>query len=129
MLDRDLFVTTMDLAFSSESKTPSGYISCFTPSSPSESDDLLWESCRIVGRYVMGNTKSPNNQLVGMAQFIPEMENLFTGSLGKKRSRAFEVTNLGIVDGGLGEDGKGSEGKASFDRLKFSASLATAGNP
>jgi len=128
-LNMGFFVTTIEPAFSSESKTPSGYISCFIPSSPSESDYSLWESCRIVGKYVTENTKSPNHQLVGMAKFIPDMEKLFMGSLGKKRSRAVEVTNLGVVDGGLGEDGKGSEGKASFDRLKFSASLATSGNP
>jgi len=75
--------------------------------------------------FIAENTSTSSNQNVGLLKFVKDFPAFFYGMLGKPRDHAFEVTNIGVVDGGL-LDGVG---KATFNNLIFSSSLCTYGDP
>ncbi|KAH7408038.1 alcohol acetyltransferase [Cadophora sp. MPI-SDFR-AT-0126] len=122
-----VFVSSVTPYFASEPKTPRGYISCAsTPNDkPNQPNNKLWESARETRQFIAAGSASPKNQMVGMLRFAPDYKGFFLGLFGKKRDHAFEVSNIGVVDGGIG----GGEGKASFDKMVFSSGLCVYGDP
>lgn len=120
--DRDMgcFVSAAGLLFSSEAITPRGYISCASDSSIEASQDVnLWESARACKAYVTASASSMTDQPVGLLKFVKnDYKAYFLGMLGKKRDSAFEVTNIMVVDGGVGVN---HGAQATFDRVLFSA--------
>lgn len=63
--------------------------------------------------------------MVGMLKFAGDLKSYFVGLLGKKRHYVFEVSNIGVVDGGNGA----GAGKAWFDKVMFSSGLCIYGDP
>jgi len=122
-----VFVSSVTPYFASERNPPRGYISCASTSAdePNQTNNELWESARQTRHFITAGSASPKNQMVGMLRFAPDFKGFFLGLFGKKRDHAFEVSNIGVVDGGLG----GSEGKASFDKVVFSTGLCVYGDP
>lgn len=122
-----VFVSSVTPYFASEPNPPCGYISCASTSTdkPSSSNNELWESARQTRQFIASGSASPKNQMVGMLRFAPDFKGFFLGLFGKKRDHAFEVSNIGVVDGGIGE----GEGKASFDKVVFSTGLCVYGDP
>jgi hypothetical protein len=127
--DMGCYVSNVEPHFSSEAKPPRGYISCASStsekSSPGE-DAALWALARTTKEFITTKTSTTHNQMVNMLKFVSDYKSYFMGLLGKKRAHAFEVTNIGVVDGGVGNV---EEGKASFDRVIFSSGHCTYGNP
>ena len=125
--DMGVFVSNLTPYFSSEAKHSRSYISC--ASSQDEKlpgiDAKLWESARAVKKFIDKNTATSHNQHVNMLKFVSDYKGYFMSLLGSKRAHAFEVTNIGVVDGGVG----GDDGKASFDRVMFSAGGCVFGDP
>ena len=64
--------------------------------------------------------------MVGLLKFVSNFPPFFYGKLGNKRDYAFEVSNIGVLDGGVGE---GRKGKVSFDRIMFTSSQSCYGAP
>ena len=128
--DMGCYTSLVESYFSYEVKPPRGYISC--ASSPSEilslsDDEKLWASARATKKHIDEKTSTTHNQMVNMLKFVGDLKGFFLGQLGTKRAHAFEVTNIGVVDGGVGKEGGGA--KATFDRLTFSTGLSTYAEP
>jgi hypothetical protein len=125
--DRDMgcFVSNLQPRFSAEERPPWGYISCCSDSNdgPEKDDEKLWESARAVKKLTAEQTSTTTNQNVGLLKFVSDLPKLFYGMFGKKREHAFEVSNIGVLDGGVGG------GKAYFDRAQFSTALSVYGDP
>lgn len=95
-------------------------------------DEHLWDSARKTRKVVEEDTREIRNQAVNMLKFVPDLRGFFLGRLGAKRDHAYEVTNIGVLDGGLGEVRAGEEGenhKATFNKATFSTALCTYGDP
>ncbi|KAG0645721.1 putative alcohol acetyltransferase FCK4 [Hyphodiscus hymeniophilus] len=128
--DMGVFVTNVTQTFSSEANPSTKHMSG-APSPKGKlpaavaDDEKLWDSARAFKRHLDENTASTHNQHVNMLKFVSDYGSYFLGLLGTKRAHAFEVTNIGIVDGGVG----GEEGKATFDRVMFSAGGCAYGEP
>jgi hypothetical protein len=126
--DMGCFVSNVEPYFSSEAKPPRGYISCALSSDEkvsSREDEELWDGARACKKFIDEKTSTTHNQNVNLLKFVSDYPKYFLGLLGSKRAHAFEVTNIGIVDGGSGKD----EGKACFDRVMFSTGHCTFGSP
>lgn len=122
--DMGVFVTDGKTLFSSEPTTPSGYLSCSPPPSTTTSDTSLWDSARQVKAFLSAKASTPRNHGVGLLKFVAgDFPKFFKGSLGTKRSHSFELTNVGVVEGGVGGEG------AFFDRVLFSCGGCTFGPP
>jgi len=125
--DRDMgcYVSNLQPRFSAEEPPPWGYISCRSESedSPEKDDGRLWESARAVKKLIAEQTSTTTNQNVGLLKFVSDIPKLFYGMFDKKREHAFEVTNVGVLDGGIGG------GKAYFDRAQFNTGLSVYGDP
>lgn len=161
-----MFVSPVKPSYASEPTPPRGFISCASPSAPAapnsesgggDGDAALWDSARQTRDLIARGTVSNTNQMVGMLKFVNDYRGFFLGLLGRKRDHAFEVTNIGVVDGGAGEEpaeraagdqgkagGDGEEreggggggggervgnGRAWFDKLVFSSDLCVYGDP
>lgn len=126
--DMGVFISNVTPYFSSEAKPSRGYISCAYSQDEKLSsaiDEKLWESARAVKQFIEQNTATSHNQHVNMLKFVSDYKGYFLGLLGTKRAHAFEVMNIGVVDGGAG----GDAAKASFDRVMFSAGGCVFGDP
>ena len=127
--DMGCYVSNVEPYFSSEARPPRGYISCASsPDEKTSSSDRekMWDGARACKKFVDINTSTTHNQNVNLLKFVSDLPKYFLGLLGSKRAQAFEVTNLGVVDGGAG---KGDDSKASFDKVMFSSGQCTFGNP
>ncbi|TVY82108.1 hypothetical protein LSUE1_G004257 [Lachnellula suecica] len=127
--DRDMgcFVSNIEPYYSSDERLPWGYVTCRseTQGGPETNDELLWESARMTKKLLQDGTSTASNQTVGLLKFVSDYPKLFYGRFGKKRENTFEVSNIGLLDGGA----KGSTGKAYFDWVQFSGALSAYGNP
>jgi hypothetical protein len=86
---------------------------------PSES--MSWDTLRDYKMIIHGSASSSKNQIVGLLKYAGDLLNFFKN---KKRENAFEISNIGLVDGGM--DGTGI---AKFRRFIFSQSANVTGNP
>ena len=132
--DMGCFLSSVSPLFSSESRPPNGYISCATdPSVSLNHDTQLWMNVRACKTFVTTKAASTTDQPVGLLKFIKDdYGSYFLSLLGKNREVAFEVTNIMVVDGGVGDDSgerNGNTGKATFDRVMFSATTPKHGYP
>jgi hypothetical protein len=83
-----------------------------------------WEAVRACRAVIDGAAESPANQITLLLKFLSNMEEFFRSRVGKDRSWSFELSNVGLVDGGLQSDGI-----AKFKRLIFSQSANVAEAP
>lgn len=83
-----------------------------------------WEAVRACKAVIDGAAESPANQIIILLKFLSNMEEFFRSKVGKGRSWSFELSNVGLVDGGLQHDGL-----AKFRRLVFSQSANVAEAP
>jgi hypothetical protein len=126
--DMGVYVSRVTPYFSSEANPPRGYISCVSSLDGKlhlGNDKELWESARTLKKFISESTSTIHNQMVNMVKFVSDIRKYFLVMLGTKRQSAFEVTNIGVIDGGVGSD----EEMASFDRLMFSGGGSTYGEP
>ncbi|KAG4443363.1 hypothetical protein IFR05_001152 [Cadophora sp. M221] len=125
-----VFVSNVTPYFAFESNPPRGYISCArTPDDAPNGgeNETLWESARKTREFIAAGSASPNDQMVGVLKFAGDLRSFFLGLWGKKRDHAFEVSNVGVVDGGI--DAAADGGKAWFDKMVFSSGLCVYGDP
>jgi hypothetical protein len=136
--DMGCLVTNVVACFSSEVKPPRGYISCRCTNQMQDigdkfgdvkgnqlaKDDTLWSSTQAVKSFITTGAATPANQMAGMLAYVSNVAKMLFKKLGSKRDHAFEVTNIGVIDGGAV-----SEGKVFFDKIMFSGSVCTYGNP
>ncbi|TVY87281.1 putative alcohol acetyltransferase [Lachnellula willkommii] len=124
--DMGCYVSNLTPCFSSDERPPWGYISCRSTSGdkPEQDDEKLWEGARASKKQIEEGTATTSNQNVGLLKFVSDYNKFFYGMFGKKREHAFEVTNIGVLDGGVG-----GEQKASFDRVQFATAQCTYGDP
>jgi hypothetical protein len=138
--DMGCFVSNIEPYFSSEVAPPRGYISCRSTTGSEESrseigDEELWASARATKRVIDAKTANIKDQNVSLLKFVSDFPGFFYGKLGSKRENAFEISNIGVLDGGALGDGSvgghGGEGKprVCFDRVLFSASQVFYGPP
>lgn len=122
--DMGCFVSDSKALFASEASPAAGYVGCASPfTPPSASDEALWESARQVKKSLDEKAATPKNQGVGLLKFVAgDFIKFFMDSLGTQRTYSFELTNLGGVDGAVGE-------AVSFDRVVFSAGGCTFAPP
>jgi hypothetical protein len=128
--DMGNYVSDAEVYFSSETKPARGYISCntsFTELTPGN-DPKLWEGARECKAVIVKRSSTTLNQNAGMTRFVSNYRKLFLGWLGTKREHAFEVSNIGVLDGGL-KVGEEDKERATFDRARFSTALCTYGDP
>jgi len=115
--DMGCYVSQTLATFSSQAVTPAGYISC-----RNEPNEQLWESARACKSVIVERSLTTTDQDAGLLKFVArDIPGWLMTMLGKKRDHAFEVSNIGVVDGGTGGD---IEGKAWFDRVMFSQGYA-----
>lgn len=109
--DMGCYVSDVKPYFSSEANPPCGYISCRSSScnetrpanaNANANDKQLWENARICKKFIEETTSSTHNQMVNMLKFVTDYPKYFMGLLGTKRPHAFEVSNIGVLDGGVG---------------------------
>jgi hypothetical protein len=75
----------------------SGYIPC--------GGEFSWDSVKMCHEDIKAATASPRNQQTGLLRFLNDYEGFFRGKIGQRREYSFEVSNVGIFDGGLREYG------------------------
>lgn len=128
--DMGNYVSDAEVYFSSETIPARGYISCNTSSTKSTTgnDPKLWEGARECKAVIVERSSTTWNQNVGLTRFVSNYRKLFLGWLGTKREHAFEVSNIGVLDGGL-KAGEENKKRATFDRARFSTALCTYGDP
>lgn len=90
-----------------------------------EDERMLWCAARECRRFLEEGIRSERDQIVGLLRFVSDFKGYLLGRLGGVRDNTFEVTNIGVLDGGLGN----GEGKARFDDMVFSSGLCTYGDP
>jgi hypothetical protein len=136
--DMGAFVSAVSLKFSSNIPTaPLGYIRCWSDRPARREDEHLWDSARECRRVIQEGSKSTTNQTVGLVKYIAnDYKKYFLGMLGQKRKESFEMSNIGVLDGGVEEPTSGKEGddqvkrqKATFDRVVFCQGAYTYGQP
>lgn len=117
------FVTDVGMTFSSDEKPAASHIPCQSTSKALDADKALWESARKCRHTITESTGSAANQSVGMLKYIAnDFKGFFLGKQGARREGAFELSNLGVVDGGLLHmDGKVSP--VTFGNILFSTSV------
>ncbi|KAI9732418.1 MAG: hypothetical protein M1834_001626 [Cirrosporium novae-zelandiae] len=137
--DMGVFVSNAQPYFSSEATPPTGYISCRSPPSSSKEnptgpkdDKELWHSARACKSFLNTTTSTPTNQNVGLLGYAHDLPNYFLGLLGTKRAHAFEVTNIGVLDGGVVDTPNNDfhkKERVTFNKVAFSGSVCTYGDP
>jgi hypothetical protein len=128
--DMGNYVSDAELYFSSETKPARGYISCDASSTAptTENDSKLWEGARECKAMIVERSSTTLDQNVGMTRFVSNYRKLFLGWLGTKREHAFEISNIGVLDGGV-KVGEENKERATFDRARFTTALCTYGDP
>jgi hypothetical protein len=125
-----VFVSNIRPTFSSEDKPPSDAINCQSFPAVSELEgSAFWDSVRKCRKFIQDKTSSPADQNVGLLKFVKDFASFFRGKFGTQREHAFEVTNIGVVDGTSKASSRGGDGGASFNRIIFSSGLCTYADP
>jgi hypothetical protein len=109
-------VASVTVPFSTSSK--SGFLSS-TSSNP-----LDWGVVRSCKKIIDAKAMSPANQDTLLLRFLNDYRGWFKKRVGKRREASFEVSNIGVIDGGMA-----SGGTARFRRIIFSQSASVTGSP
>ena len=123
--DMGCYVSSTHLYFSSEEFPPHGYIPCRALRSDDTTidDQQLWDGARECKSQIQKFISTPYNHNVALLRYVYNLPKYFLDMRGKKREYSFEVTNIGVVDGGIGEDGKPMR-KATFDKARFTGNVS-----
>src|SRR5277367_1352068 len=106
-----LYVSSFGHRFS---KTPrSGYLDC--------GGELNWDIVKTCHQEIKTATASSKNSKVGLLKFLNDYGGWLRGQVGQKRDHSFEVSNVGVVDGGI------EGGKPQIKTLLFSQSRNVTG--
>jgi hypothetical protein len=97
-------VSGVTVSCSTEEKK--GYVSCSL---------VDWDTIRACRAIIDDAAKSPANQITILLKFLSNFEEFFWSKVGKERSWSFELSNVGLADGGLS-----GSGVAKLRRLVFS---------
>ena len=90
--------------------------------SSSGSNPLDWSVVRSCKKVIDARATSPANQNTPLLRFLKDYRKWFKKRIGKRREGSFEVSNIGVMDGGI-EKG----GAARFRRIIFSQSASVTG--
>lgn len=90
-------------------------------------DPQLWEGARACRAVIDKRSSTVVDQNVGLLRLVPDYVKFFLRTLGTKRQFAFEVSNIGVLDGDVKAGGE--KERATFDRVRFSTALFTSGSP
>jgi Alcohol acetyltransferase len=108
-----LYVSSFRHRFSSVRKV--GYIDC--------GGTFSWDAVRACKLEIDAATASPKNQTVGLLKFLDDYASYLRKKVGSKREYSFEVSNVGVMDGGLDDHAKDVRVK----RILFSQSSNVTG--
>lgn len=119
--DIGVFTSVTNLVFSSATKPENSEITC------SSACDIFtkafWKSARKAKAQIAERTSGSADTGAGMLKYIAhDFVGYYKSLLGQTRGHAFEVSNIGVVDGGLG--GEAEAGRASFESIRFSSSAS-----
>lgn len=109
------YVTSIGHYFSSKPKV--GYIDC--------GGDFSWKAVQNCRKEINAATAGPKNHSIGLLKFLDDYGGFLRKRVGHKMADSFEVSNLGIVDGGLEDESKA----VKFRRTIFSQSSNVMGPP
>ncbi|KAH9237997.1 hypothetical protein K456DRAFT_1747641 [Colletotrichum gloeosporioides 23] len=132
--DIGCFTAIAEPCFSADKSLPWGYISCRSSTAhaaetASADDNKIWKAASECKDFIHKRSSSSENLSVGLTKFVSDYRQHFLSMLGGRRRHAFNVTNIGVVDGGLSSVAGLEEHKATFDRVVFSAGASTSGSP
>lgn len=96
-------------------KGEKGYVSCGA---------IDWETVRACRMVIDDAAKSPANQISMLLKYLNNFEEFFWSKVGKDRSWSFEMSNVGLVEGGISGDGI-----MKLRRLVFSQSANVVESP
>jgi hypothetical protein len=108
--NRDMvnYVSSICHRFSSDSK--SGYINC--------GGEFKWSAVKACKRDIDAATASPKNHGIGLLKYLNDYGTWMRNLIGGRRLESFEVSNIGVMDGGLDQQSNAAKVK----RLLFSQS-------
>jgi Alcohol acetyltransferase len=109
------YVTSIGHFFSAKPKT--GYIDC--------GGKFEWSAVRTCKREIDAATAGPKNHSIGLLKFLNDYGGFLRNRVGQKMVDSFEVSNIGVMDGGLGDEGK----SIKIKRTIFSQSSNVMGPP
>lgn len=109
------YVTSIGHYFSSKPKT--GYIDC--------GGEFCWSAVQNCKREIDAATAGPKNHSIGLLKFLNDYGGFLRNRVGQKMADSFEVSNVGVMDGGLGDENKAVKVK----RVIFSQSSNVMGPP
>lgn len=92
--------------------------------SSSGSNPLDWSVVRSCKKFIDATAMSPANQNTALLRFLNDYRGWFKKRIGKRREASFEVSNIGVIDGGME-----NSGTARFRRIIFSQSASVPGPP
>lgn len=132
--DMGCFTAIAEPWFSADKSLPWGYISCRSSTAhagetASADDNKIWKAASECKEFIHKRSSSSENLSVGLTKFVSDYRQHFLGMLGGRRRHAFNVTNIGVVDGGISSVAGLEEHKTAFDRAVFSAGASTSGSP
>ncbi|SCO12210.1 uncharacterized protein FFB20_13962 [Fusarium fujikuroi] len=96
------------------------------PDLDSNLEDAIWDVARTIREGLLAKlSQGTKNDTVGLAKFIGDWPSYFKG-LSKTREHAFELSNLGAIQGRLPDNSDG-EGKWSIEGASFAQSSPSFG--
>lgn len=118
------------MLFTSDEFPPHGKIPCRSLKSdnPTINDPLLWNGARECNLQIQKAVSTPDKHNDARLKYIHDFPKYFLEMIGQKRKYSFEFTDIGIVDGGVGED-MSSTTKACFDRAVFTGNVSKISGP
>jgi hypothetical protein len=102
------YVSSISHRFSSKSKA--GYINC--------GGNFSWNAVRACKREIDAATASPKNHGLGLLRYLNDYGTWLRSRIGQERLESFEVSNIGVMDGGLDHQSN----VAKVKRILFSQS-------
>ena len=66
--------------------------------------DFSWNAVRDCGREIKAATASPRNQGIGLLKYLKDYSGWLRSQVGSKRMDSFEVSNIGVFEGGLDDE-------------------------
>lgn len=108
-----VYVSSFTHHFSSTYKR--GYLSC--------SGEFSWKTVKSVKREIDAATASPKNHNVGLLKFLDDYGGFLKKKVGTKREHTFEISNVGVIDGGLDDASK----EVKIKRILFTQSANVTG--
>jgi hypothetical protein len=109
------YVTSIGHSFSAKPKP--GYIDC--------GGKFEWNAVQTCKREIDAATAGPKNHSIGLLKFLKDYGGFLRNRVGHKMADSFEVSNIGVMDGGLGDERK----SIKIKRTIFSQSSNVMGPP